>query len=91
MSIFLQERAKQYKYWSLSGEPLVMWLSGLHIPESYLTALVQVSIILPSVKQGIFCTNSVMMAGLIERQLLHHYCTVLSVLMKTEQARLKIK
>ena len=23
------------------GEPQVMWLSGLHIPESYLTALVQ--------------------------------------------------
>jgi len=23
------------------GEPNVMWLSGLHIPESYLTALVQ--------------------------------------------------
>lgn len=23
------------------GEPGVMWLSGLHIPESYLTALVQ--------------------------------------------------
>lgn len=23
------------------GEPSVMWLSGLHIPESYLTALVQ--------------------------------------------------
>ena len=23
------------------GEPFVMWLSGLHIPESYLTALVQ--------------------------------------------------
>lgn len=27
----------------MSGEPLVMWLSGLHIPQSYLTALVQVS------------------------------------------------
>lgn len=23
------------------GEPSVMWLSGLHVPESYLTALVQ--------------------------------------------------
>ena len=23
------------------GEPYVLWLSGLHIPESYLTALVQ--------------------------------------------------
>ena len=25
----------------VEGEPNVMWLSGLHIPESYLTALVQ--------------------------------------------------
>ena len=24
-----------------NGEPTVMWLSGLHIPESYLTALIQ--------------------------------------------------
>ncbi|XP_058811885.1 dynein axonemal heavy chain 10 isoform X1 [Topomyia yanbarensis] len=39
----LQRRNQQYKYWSVSGEPLVMWLSGLHIPESYLTALVQVA------------------------------------------------
>lgn len=27
--------------WIDHGEPVVMWLSGLHIPESYLTALVQ--------------------------------------------------
>ncbi|XP_052562272.1 dynein axonemal heavy chain 10 isoform X4 [Culex pipiens pallens] len=39
----LLRRNQQYKYWSVSGEPLVMWLSGLHIPESYLTALVQVA------------------------------------------------
>jgi len=26
-----------------SGDPLVMWLSGLHIPEAYLTALVQMA------------------------------------------------
>uniref|UniRef100_A0A182TQL6 AAA+ ATPase domain-containing protein n=1 Tax=Anopheles melas TaxID=34690 RepID=A0A182TQL6_9DIPT len=39
----LQRRSQQYKYWSVSGEPLVMWLSGLHIPESYLTALVQIA------------------------------------------------
>ncbi|KAH8417458.1 hypothetical protein KR222_000260 [Zaprionus bogoriensis] len=39
----LKNRAVQYKYWSLSGEPLVMWLSGLHIPQSYLTALVQIA------------------------------------------------
>lgn len=24
-----------------SGDPMVMWLSGLHVPESFLTALVQ--------------------------------------------------
>ncbi|XP_058981464.1 dynein axonemal heavy chain 10-like [Musca domestica] len=39
----LQRRATQFKYWSMSGEPLVMWLSGLHIPQSYLTALVQIA------------------------------------------------
>lgn len=27
----------------MSGEPLVIWLSGLHVPESYLTALIQVA------------------------------------------------
>ncbi len=31
----------QYDLWCKQGDPLVMWLSGLHIPESYLTALVQ--------------------------------------------------
>lgn len=39
----LNHRAVQYRYWSSSGEPLVMWLSGLHIPESFLTALVQIA------------------------------------------------
>lgn len=39
----LNRRAIQYRYWASSGEPLVMWLSGLHIPESFLTALVQVA------------------------------------------------
>lgn len=34
-------RVKQYKDWVTAGEPPVMWLSGIHIPESYLTALVQ--------------------------------------------------
>lgn len=34
-------RYKQYTTWIEEGEPKVMWLSGLHIPESYLTALVQ--------------------------------------------------
>lgn len=34
-------RHLQYDAWISDGEPAVMWLSGLHIPESYLTALVQ--------------------------------------------------
>ncbi|XP_029296329.1 dynein heavy chain 10, axonemal [Cottoperca gobio] len=34
-------RYEQYSYWVDQEEPKVMWLSGLHIPESYLTALVQ--------------------------------------------------
>ncbi|RYH28883.1 hypothetical protein EON65_10520, partial [archaeon] len=33
-------RHQQYEAWVEHGEPAVMWLSGLHIPESYLTALV---------------------------------------------------
>eukprot|EP00702_Spironucleus_salmonicida_P008256 EST49547.1 Dynein heavy chain [Spironucleus salmonicida] len=37
----LINRADQYKKWLALGEPAVVWLSGLHIPESYLTALVQ--------------------------------------------------
>uniref|UniRef100_A0A4W6G9Y8 Dynein axonemal heavy chain 10 n=1 Tax=Lates calcarifer TaxID=8187 RepID=A0A4W6G9Y8_LATCA len=36
-----KRRYEQYSYWVDEGEPKVMWLSGLHIPESYLTALVQ--------------------------------------------------
>jgi dynein heavy chain len=34
-------RHKQYKDWDEIEEPKCIWLSGLHIPESYLTALVQ--------------------------------------------------
>jgi len=34
-------RYEQYDRWINEGEPAVIWLSGLHIPESYLTALVQ--------------------------------------------------
>ena len=34
-------RHLQYESWIHTGEPAVMWLAGLHIPESYLTALVQ--------------------------------------------------
>ncbi|XP_058491324.1 dynein axonemal heavy chain 10 [Solea solea] len=36
-----KRRYDQYSCWVDEGEPKVMWLSGLHIPESYLTALVQ--------------------------------------------------
>jgi dynein heavy chain len=36
-----QRRYDQYDKWVHTGEPATMWLSGLHIPESYLTALVQ--------------------------------------------------
>lgn len=36
-------RIKQYNQWAKVEEPPVMWLSGLHIPEAYLTALVQIS------------------------------------------------
>merc|ERR1712072_419036 len=34
-------RYEQYDAWIKEGEPAVMWLSGLHIPSAYLTALVQ--------------------------------------------------
>ena len=36
-----ERRYNQYKDWVEVEEPKVIWLSGLHIPESYLTALVQ--------------------------------------------------
>jgi len=36
-----ENRNKQYKDWVDIGEPKVMWLSGLSIPESFLTALIQ--------------------------------------------------
>ena len=38
---FFLKRLRQYADWLEKEEPGVMWLSGLHIPESYLTALVQ--------------------------------------------------
>ncbi|KAF3850823.1 hypothetical protein F7725_012595 [Dissostichus mawsoni] len=41
--IHFKRRHEQYSYWVEKGEPKVMWLSGLQIPESYLTALVQTS------------------------------------------------
>ncbi|XP_075390744.1 dynein axonemal heavy chain 10 [Tenrec ecaudatus] len=39
--VYFLHRFMQYTSWVMEGEPGVMWLSGLHIPESYLTALVQ--------------------------------------------------
>ncbi|KAI8814786.1 dynein heavy chain and region D6 of dynein motor-domain-containing protein [Cladochytrium replicatum] len=36
-----ERRYQQYSTWIKSGEPIVMWLSGLHVPEAYLAALVQ--------------------------------------------------
>lgn len=36
-----ERRMKQYRDWIDNGEPKVIWLSGFHIPGSYLTALVQ--------------------------------------------------
>mmetsp|Transcript_13864 Transcript_13864/g.16522 ORF Transcript_13864/g.16522 Transcript_13864/m.16522 type:complete len:229 (-) Transcript_13864:168-854(-) len=36
-----ERRYNQYKDWVEIEEPKVIWLSGLHIPESYLTALLQ--------------------------------------------------
>ena len=38
-----QRRYKQYLAWSMDGEPKCVWLSGLMVPESYLSALVQVT------------------------------------------------
>jgi len=35
------KRYDQYDLWIKTGEPACMWLSGLHIPSAYLTALVQ--------------------------------------------------
>merc|ERR1719316_2324371 len=35
------KRDTQYKAWVANGEPKVMWLSGLSIPETYTAALVQ--------------------------------------------------
>nr|XP_061842332.1 dynein axonemal heavy chain 10-like isoform X1 [Nerophis lumbriciformis] len=39
--IHFKRRFEQYHFWVDDTEPKVMWLSGLQIPESYLTALVQ--------------------------------------------------
>ncbi|KAI9102678.1 dynein heavy chain and region D6 of dynein motor-domain-containing protein [Phlyctochytrium arcticum] len=36
-----ERRFQQYSNWIKNGEPVVMWLSGLQVPEAYITALVQ--------------------------------------------------
>jgi dynein heavy chain len=36
-----ERRLAQYNSWIKNGEPIVIWLSGLHVPEAYITALVQ--------------------------------------------------
>ncbi|XP_045466201.1 dynein axonemal heavy chain 10 [Harmonia axyridis] len=38
-----ESRQAQYFQWSTTGEPPVLWISGLHIPETYLAALVQIA------------------------------------------------
>ena len=38
---WFQRRLEQYSAWVERGEPAVMWLAGLHIPETYIAALVQ--------------------------------------------------
>ena len=40
---YFSQRYEQYKSWVDNGEPKVMWLSGLHIPETYIAALVQMA------------------------------------------------
>ncbi|XP_041985040.1 dynein axonemal heavy chain 10 [Aricia agestis] len=37
------ERTRQYTEWVTVEEPVVMWVSGLHVPESYLAAHVQLA------------------------------------------------
>nr|KAJ3423035.1 Dynein heavy chain 10, axonemal [Polyrhizophydium stewartii] len=39
--LHFERRFQQYSTWIKNGEPLVIWLSGLHVPEAYITALVQ--------------------------------------------------
>ncbi|KAF3425259.1 hypothetical protein E2986_13407 [Frieseomelitta varia] len=38
-----EKRIQQYNSWSMTSEPIVLWLAGLHIPETYLAALVQMA------------------------------------------------
>ena len=39
--VWYKTREKQFKSWAFDGEPKVMWLSGLHCPETYIAALIQ--------------------------------------------------
>ena len=39
--LYFERRHKQYVSWVAEGEPAVMWLAGLQIPETYIAALVQ--------------------------------------------------
>ena len=39
--LHFRKRYEQYFRWVEGGEPPVIWLSGLHIPQSYLSALIQ--------------------------------------------------
>ena len=39
--LWFTARFKQYELWVQHGAPVVLWLSGLHIPETYLAATVQ--------------------------------------------------
>jgi len=39
--IWFERRYKQYSDWAEYGEPTVMWMSGLQIPETFIAALVQ--------------------------------------------------
>ncbi|XP_076621651.1 dynein heavy chain at 89D [Colletes latitarsis] len=38
-----EKRIQQYTDWSGANEPIVLWIAGLHIPETYLAALVQMA------------------------------------------------
>ncbi|KAG5494118.1 hypothetical protein JKF63_01953 [Porcisia hertigi] len=41
--VHFQRRYEQYLSWNTNGEPKCVWLSGLMVPDSYLSALVQVT------------------------------------------------
>jgi dynein heavy chain len=41
--VHFQRRYQQFQQWVEAGEPNCLWLSGLMVPESYLSALVQIT------------------------------------------------